>query len=762
MKKFWPLLFLALLATSALFFWRHARTVAQTTEAPAQADHEVATAVAAAEWERLRENFRGIFLGEAVPSQASVARTLALLEPDGRFSDLRHLFPEQSAGPLARGDIAAVRKHLGRLLDLARVHVSGRDDPAEREALEAKIVSALQVWLDADPQTGKAWYFRQIAFPTNLARVALVFAPELRAKHPELLQRIGDYLAWSIESGKQNMRGSNGMDVAFLGLVSAVLTENEQLLDRSRAMVVNLLSTRDMEPPTDLIELSRLNGYNSLTEEEKTRLLETEGIQPDGSFTQHNLYGRQLHLAGYGANYLRKASWIFEGLQGTSQALTPQQLAPVAACFVDCVQWVVFRGRPDPSHFGRYNQPGFFERPGSKDSRAAGHIFTDSARRFLTADVPRKDEWQQALHRLEDPDAPPLTGNRMFHTMDYMVHRRPGLFASCRMTSDRTVGNEAGHGHGRWNFHTGDGVLLLLTEGNEYEGWSTEFDGRHLPGTTVLQQQGPLPEVNWGQQGWGGSDYSGGVSDGSLGVCGFVQDRGGIRAQKGYFFLDDGVIVTGSGITAGQPDPAYTTMEWWAGGEAEAEAPPVGKGVPFTFKNRGFALFDADNQTTPGIVAETRPDGTSVQALVLNHGVGTSGGRFAYGIWADAARLQARIPQIITSIGEDGHLVEDLDAGTVGLIAFQPGRFRLHDGSEIEVDQPCFLLIRKNPEKWIIHAAAPADRMARKLKLTFTDPSPPPAADRSITIDLPGGADSGRTITSELLAIKQPEVPRQP
>jgi chondroitin AC lyase len=759
-NKFLLIFLGALLVTIALLLWRQPHNSSQTPNVQAEETRGATPLLAEAGWERLRQNFRGLFLGEAAPSQTSVARTLTLLDPDGRFSDLRHLFPEQSAGPLRREDIAEVRKHLQRLLGLARTHASGQGDPDVREALEAKIALALQVWLDADPQAGNAWYFRQIAFPTNLARVALVFAPELRAKHPELLQRIGQYLAWSIESGKQNMRGSNGMDVAFLGLVSAILTENELLFARSRAMAVNLLSERDMEPPADLIERARLNGYNSLTEEEKTRLLETEGIQPDGSFTQHNLYGRQLYLAGYGANYLRKASWIFEGLRDTSQALTPQQLAPVAACFVDCVQWVVFRGRPDPCHFGRYNQHGFFAQPGVKDSRAAGYSFAESARLFLASDVPRKDEWQQALHRLEDPDATPLSGNRMFHTMDYMVHRRPGLFASCRMTSDRTVGNEAGHGHGRWNFHTGDGVLLLLTEGNEYEGWSTEFDGRHLPGTTVLQQQGPLPEVNWGWQAWGGSDFSGGASDGSLGVCGFVQDRGGIRAQKGYFFLDDAVIVTGSGISAEHPDPAYTTMEWMPGGGAEA--PPVERGAPFTFKDRGFVVFDADDQTTPAIVAETRPDGTPVQALVLNHGDGTSGGRFAYGIWPDATRLQTRLPHIITTSGEDGHLVEDLKAGTLGLIAFQKGRFRLQDGSEIEVDQPCFLLIRKNPEKWIIHAAAPADRIPRKLKLTFNDPSQPHATDHSITIDLPGGAASGRTITSEMLAIKQPTLPHQP
>jgi hypothetical protein len=156
----------------------------------------------------------------------------------------------------------------------------------------------------------------------------------------------------------------------------------------------------------------------------------------------------------------------------------------------------------------------------------------------------------------------------------------------------------------------------------------------------------------------------------------------------------------------------------------------------------------------PEIAAETRPDGTPVQALILNHGDGASDGRFAYGIWPDAARLQARLPHIMITNGEDGHLVEDLEAGTVGLIAFQHGRFRLQEGLEIEVDQPCFLLIRKNPEKWLIHAAAPADRLPRKLEVTFTDPSQPRADEQTISIDLPGGAASGRTITSEMRAIK--------
>lgn len=66
---------------------------------------------------------------------------------------------------------------------------------------------------------------------------------------------------------------------------------------------------------------------------------------------------------------------------------------------------------------------------------------------------------KQALQHIGGDNS--LTGNRMFWRFDYMVHRRNNYMTSSRMTSTRTVGNEAGNGDGEFNYYASNGVNYL-------------------------------------------------------------------------------------------------------------------------------------------------------------------------------------------------------------------------------------------------------------------------------------------------------------
>ncbi|MCO7112133.1 hypothetical protein NIB75_05155 [Bacteroides uniformis] len=65
---------------------------------------------------------------------------------------------------------------------------------------------------------------------------------------------------------------------------------------------------------------------------------------------------------------------------------------------------------------------------------------------------------------------------------------------SSRMTSTRTVGNEAGNGDGEFNYYASNGVNYLFVTGREYNGnFFKIFNNRQYPGITAEQDNAPCP-----------------------------------------------------------------------------------------------------------------------------------------------------------------------------------------------------------------------------------------------------------------------------
>ena len=154
---------------------------------------------------------------------------------------------------------------------------------------------------------------------------------------------------------------------------------------------------------------------------------------------------------------------------------------------------------------------------------------------------------KQALQHIGGDNS--LTGNRMFWRFDYMVHRRNNYMPSSRMTSTRTVGNEAGNGDGEFNYYASNGVNYLFVTGHEYDGnFFKIFNTRQYPGITAEQDNDPLPIPDWCEGGNNGNCFAGGVSDSLYGTCGMILDRRGLQAHKAWFYFDEEFVCLGAGI----------------------------------------------------------------------------------------------------------------------------------------------------------------------------------------------------------------------
>lgn len=329
-----------------------------------------------------------------------------------------------------------------------------------------------------------------------------------------------------------------------------------------------------------------------------------------------------------------------------------------------------------------------------------------------------------------------------------MTNRGPEFYASVRLSSDRTVGNEGGHDMGRWNYHTGNGALMIFQDPADYAGWSTEFDGKHLPGTTVDETSEPLPNVDWGNHSWGGSPIAGGATDGRVGVAGFRLDRDGVRANKAYFFLPDGVVVTGSDIRNDGDEPVYTTMEWLAD---RAELTDSLDGNSFSTKGRVFTNLQVDD--APRLVASSPEEGTAA-AIVLDHGVQPDGARFAYAVWpgTDAEAVAARLEEVSGKVEDSVHWVRDAADNRVSVAFFAAESVVLDDGTRFGVNRPAFVVLTPGAdgEGWDIHAASPADGPDQTLEISVQIPSGDEVIRTSVSFDLPVGVESGKVLTSKI------------
>lgn len=327
-----------------------------------------------------------------------------------------------------------------------------------------------------------------------------------------------------------------------------------------------------------------------------------DGFHPDGSFVMHTCVA---YPGTYGQVLVQGMTELMRLLAGTEwDVAEPEREATVQAVertFVPLVHGGLMvdpvRGRAISRHHKRDADDGFLltvdvlnlaEALPAEQSQAATRLRA-TAKAWLRANTFRplaeRDPVQiataaGALADDELPAAPGLLGHFAFPDMERVVHRRPRWTYALALNSDRIARYEYMNGENATGWHTGDGMAQLYLDGDlqQYtdEFWPT-VDPKRLPGLTV--DTAPLETGAGGDndhQPLTGSRWSGmvrlvpepsaptattnpatGTTDSGdpaevLALAGMELTAidSPLTARRSWLFLDDAVLVAGSGVRA--------------------------------------------------------------------------------------------------------------------------------------------------------------------------------------------------------------------
>lgn len=586
------------------------------------------------------------------PKEAAVEKVLSAMGPDGRFDDIDYTDEGFNTGDKKR-------QHLARIALLSKAYVAESGAYSGNRAVYDAIERGADFWITAALED-QNWWQRIIGFPKDFMASLVLMRPTLEKSNPELLKRWYDYelYSWSLPE-QRAQKGANGTDICKFTFATAVLTRNEALLKEVMEKVGSLICVVD--GPKD------------------------EGVQPDWSFSQHTGSGRQLYLGTYGQEYLDGALYFMELTAGTPYALPAEKSAIIENLLVDGVAWSWYKGEFDPNQCGRK----------ITGSNYSASTFVSQMRRMIALRTPQQSRLEESLRMMEGQTE--LTGNKAYPRHDFMIHRGKGYYSSFRMTSTRTVGNEAGNGQGFDNYHTGDGAAYVKVKGDEYSPIYEVWNWRLIPGTTTAVDDKPMPRPMWGRGGGGGSDFAGVLSDGTEGVAGFIYNKDGVTARKSWFCFEDLHVALGAGITSDRTDaPVITVINQTSLRTPIEEGSDISNLWHYGIGYRFLSPAKAER-------VQTKKD--DILLLTINHGAAPQNASYAYAVYPAVERKafgKSRAEFKIIANTPEVQAVEY--KGTVMAVFYSAGAIKV-SGYRISADGPATVICR--PKRNILLSASP-------------------------------------------------------
>lgn len=623
------------------------------------------------------------------PSDAAVEEILARMETDGSFSNIDYADQTFNTG-------GKKTPHLVDLGKLARAYATNPGTYYKDRDLYDAITRSLSYWIDLNLDD-QNWWHRIIGWPKNLIPTLVLVGDDMKRYDKELYAKFIDYMSYSWSIPKQRAQdGANGTDICQVTFTAAVSSENAELLGEVMEKVNSLIKVAEGD--------------------------REEGIQPDFSYTQHNGSGRQLYLATYGRDYVNGILFFMNFVNGTDFWLAPEKVAIFEQLFLEGLIWTWYDGEIDVNQYGR----GLLR-------KSTAPSFLEMAQQLAAFGTPRSGELKQMISLMKGSGE--LNGNRMFPRTDYMIHRPAGAMITTRMTSVRTVGNEAGNAEGMFNYHTGDGANYVKVHGDEYNPIYAGWNWKRIPGTTVMADRREMPAPMWGEGGGGGSEYASGASDGRNGVCAFIFAKDSLTAHKGWFYFDDYFVALGAGITTPRTDaPAVTTVnQTQLSGKAT-----LGSGGAMTALNgRSAEPFDRlwhydvgyrFDQGTPSAEsykgtypAEYKGKKGNILWIGFDHGTAPQAAAYAYAVYPNIGeeaflkrgedyRILANTPQV--------QAVQDIASGKTMAAFYEAGSIEAGDAGTIAVDSPCVLIYDPSTGKTTVANPYCESRPMESVKIT--------------------------------------------
>lgn len=664
--------------------------------------------------QKARAQFRDFYLGasgEALamrdssgpPPDPKLGRQYArTLEADGHWSDLNYASQARSGW--------APERHCSRMVAMTVSAEIPTASPEDRAALLDAIHRAFAYWISHDFQCPN-WWYNEIGIPKWIGTIALLLGDDLTPD--ELRYAAGISLArFPIAR-----TGQNKVWLAGNALMRGLLSGDEATLRTA----------------TDAI-WSEVNVSSG-----------SEGIQADFSFHQH---GAQLQFGNYGMAFAVETARWCQIMRDTLWQLPPEKLEIFRRYLLDGQSWIAWRGVMDISSCGRQLTP---HSPRSKVVNIAGVM-----KQAETFDPKRRESYVAYVERNHPGAVNDLVGEQFFWRSDYVVHRRPELAITLKMSSLRVIGTELVNSENLSGYHLADGATYFYRTGNEYEDIFPVWDWSKLPGVTCAQTPPPSYKTSSVPR-----DFVGGVTDGASGAYALGYVRDGVQAKKAWFFSGDVVICLGADISASAAAPIATTVnqclhhgpvriyhgttiQTLASGmhEVPADVSAIDHdGWRTTLLERGgvhvaigpvtgnwHRVFD--NPESPS--ADVTKD---VFTLWIDHGAGPRAAHYAYAMSPSATAGTAFLGKVIENSGS--RQIVQFPDGKTALIFWASGEATLPNGRILKVDTPCVVLVSEST----VRVAEPTQKLST-LELTI--------AGRSHTVSLPRGAQAGTAVEVKL------------
>lgn len=608
------------------------------------------------------------------------------------------------------------KKHLTNIYKLASAYINPNNYYYKNEQIREKYILGLKYWIKVNHKSSN-WWFRSIAYPKELAKGIIVMANEIK-KEKQLFEDVVRYLYFDFENRKIKdlySEGANGADIIISAIGAAVLTENNERMIQFKDVMTHLLEIQPLR-----------------------------GILKDYQFAQHCGHGRQIYTLSYGREFVKSMISYIEFCNGTKYQTG--NLDIFQDFFVNAVQWLFYSGSFDPNTMGRKISSTFMV-----------DEWIDAAFSLTKIEGFDSELMNKVYKRISGENT--LKGNKMYWRVDYMSHHGNGFMASSRMTSSRTVGNEAGNGEGLKNFYSSNGVNYIFVTGKEYDReYFDNFNSRQFPGITAEQDTDTVPVPDWGEFGSNGNGFAGGASDGKYGACGMILDRRNLTAHKSWFYFDDEFVCLGSGISMNNgKDKVYTTLN-----QCNIDGDIIcndGNKIFHLSKSKDFqtmkwllhgniGYMDLTDNSMFNVTLEK-----SILSLNINHGINPDNDRYAYLVKPfvysekEFLRYVSTVSDYIYVISNSNevHSVYNKKDNVLAAIFYKEGSVSFND-IKVETDTPCVMLWNLNDNTISVSNPYCELRTVENINLRVKKNN----KINDILFNLPLGEEAGKSVTKKL------------
>jgi hyaluronate lyase len=702
---------------------------------------------------------------------ASAQSLVDTLQPDGRWADLTYGDPPGGPGwPLGL--------HYGRIHRIAQAWRSSVCPDLSASADVARklgvALAAGQPFFCAQCAGPGNWWWWNIGVPLDLAPALVLLEGGV---DPPTFAAALDSLDANV-AAQTELSGANLADHAMNSLLIALLRG-----DGARATV----ATHEME------QLCVITPHG-------LPFVEEDGIKSDFSFHQHQ---GQLSTGAYGQVFVDEVARFITLTDGTAFALDGARLATFGDFLLYGTVWSIYGDDFDDNVIGRG-----FSREGNHAGGALGAVlrlafFDPSSERqqqLLAAARQLVSAWRYGyslelaplVARLRAaPDQPGWPqGHRHYPDSDFTVHRRPGWYSSVRMLSTRMLSGENTNQEGKRGARQSDGRLVLLLEGDEYQGdVRPTLDQARLPGITVELS----PGAESATYGAGVRSFVGGTGDGVDGLSAMdfapaAPSDSKLSAKKSWFFFDDAIVFLASGIDCPTGNDVQTIVEQWplrtldAPLVADGVAQPVGAGwtagldatwlaadglgywFPGGARVNASRLVQRGRWSDLGVGRDTLLE-HPVLTLWLDHGANPVGASAAYAIVprVDAAGMAAWVAQApleILANSRELAAVKNTLTGELGAVFWKAGAL-----GELKTNAPLVLWATHGDGSWKLNVADPG-QLRESVSITLTgawDLAPGLPSSQDLTVTTAGGdtrvdfrVKDGQTVSASLLPHRVP------